>query len=259
MWPRYGVWVRPGGRLEVKFYSADPSRVALEMLRLREMGLVEGVHFTAKATKSRSWCIYVRKAGLIRAAWLSVRGSGRQRELAADFVDHVLRRAREAGEKTYKKVLEIVETGASIGSLKLAGFMGEAWVGRKRYVVKAFGCSVAVGASGLLHVAVSAEVGGVVDVYVFSFGRWSSIRGFAYADAHAPGGREADAERLVALVAALTGKRPKVMRNKRGKITVMLRGEHLYRLARYAELTDAIEKWLGETSAKRGTSRRPPL
>jgi len=54
---------------------------------------------------------------------------------------------------------------------------------------------------------------------------------------------EADAERLVAPVTVLTGKRPNVPHSKMGKITIMLRGEHLYRLVRYAELADAVETW----------------
>ena len=247
MQPRYGVWARPRGGLEVSFSSADPSKVVLEALRLREAGLVEGVHFTVCASKGGVWHVRIRIASLIRVAWLSDHGSGRQRELAAALVEHVLRSAAERGGEVYERVVEIVEAGVAKGSLRLAGLVSEVRVGGRRCIVKVFGCSAAVGASGLLHIAVSAEVGGVFSTYVFSFGRWfgnPAIRGFAYADRHAPRGREADAERLVALVAALTGKRPKVSRSKRGKIAAMLSREHLYRLVRYAELAEAVETWL---------------
>jgi hypothetical protein len=41
--------------------------------------------------------------GLERAAWLSEYGSGRRRELAAEFVSYILQRAMEAGEEVYEK------------------------------------------------------------------------------------------------------------------------------------------------------------
>jgi hypothetical protein len=48
---------------------------------------------------------YVRilREGLAYAAWLSVHGSGRQRELAAEFVEYILQRAKEAGERFTKR------------------------------------------------------------------------------------------------------------------------------------------------------------
>ncbi len=258
-WPRYDVQVKLSGALEVRYSSAVLSRIMLEAKKLREMGLEEGKHFTVNSSRNGRMYIYIRRTGLIRAAWLSVRGSGRQRELAAAFVEHILQRAWEAcrGKEpcaVYEKAEEIIEDGKAWSSLTLRGLVREVWVGKKRHVVKTLGCSVAVGGSGLLHIAVSAEVDGVVGVYVFSFGRFSRlglIRGFAYADAKAPGGRVADAVRLLALVKALTGKRPKVVHSKRGKITIMLRRVHLYRLTRYAELAEAVEMWLAETFTKR--------
>ncbi len=251
-WPRYSVQVKLSGALEVRYTSIVPNRIVLEAKRLREMGLMEGRHFTVNSSRNGRMYIYIRRAGLVRAAWLSVRGSGERQKLAAEFVEHILQRAWEAGEEVYEKAKEIIEEGKAWGSLRLGGFVREVWVGKRRRVVKTSGCSVAVGGSGLLHIAVSAEVDGVVGVYVLSFGRFGgSILGFAYARADAPGGREADAERLLALVKALTGKRPKVLRGKRGKITIKLRRVHLYRLTRYAELAEAVEAWLAEVLAKR--------
>ena len=59
-----------------------------------------------------------------------------------------------------------------------------------------------------------------------------------------PGGREADAERLSALVEALTGVKPRIYRMKNGAIIIVCSREHLEGFARYAELADAIKRWL---------------
>ena len=64
------------------------------------------------------------KEGLAYAAWLSVYGSGRQRELAAEFVQYILQRAWEEGEDVYRRALEVVEEGRARGSLRLEGFEG---------------------------------------------------------------------------------------------------------------------------------------
>jgi hypothetical protein len=72
--------------------------------------------------------------------------------------------------------------------------------------------------------------------------------GYAYVRADAPGGKEADAERLVAVIEALTGKEPRIRRMKNGRIMIVCGREHLDGFKRYAELADAIEKWLEETS-----------
>ncbi len=55
--------------------------------------------------------MYIHREGLAYAARLSVHGSGRQRELAAEFVEYILQRAREEGDDVYKKALEVVEEG----------------------------------------------------------------------------------------------------------------------------------------------------
>jgi hypothetical protein len=111
----------------------------------------------------------------------------------------------------------------------------------------------------LLRLKITAEVGGVegghtivdrvVREYTITFGRYgdrNEIAGFAVARANAPGGKETDAERLSALVKALTGREPKVYRMKNGKIKCYR--EHLDGFMRYAELADAIARWLEETS-----------
>ena len=72
--------------------------------------------------------------------------------------------------------------------------------------------------------------------------------GFVTARASAPGGREADAERLATVIKALTGKEPKVYQRSDGKMMIECYEGRLDGFARYAELADAVERWLEETS-----------
>jgi hypothetical protein len=64
---------------------------------LREMGLVEGRHFVMPED-GRAGCLRILARGLACAAWLSAHGSGRQRELAEEFLERVLRAAQIEGE-----------------------------------------------------------------------------------------------------------------------------------------------------------------
>jgi hypothetical protein len=91
------------------------------------------------AGERREGYVSILRKGLERAAWLSVYGSGRQRELAAEFVNYILQRAREADDDVYEKVRKIIEGGRARGSLKLEGFEGRVEVGGKEYVVKVRG------------------------------------------------------------------------------------------------------------------------
>ncbi len=103
----------------------------------------------------------------------------------------------------------------------------------------------------LLRIKVTAEVDGVKSDYIITYSRRgadNTAEGYAYAKADAPGGREADAKRLAAVIKALTGKEPRVYRMKGGKIMIECGSEHLEGFKRYAELADAIEKWLEEMS-----------
>ncbi|MFZ8837467.1 MAG: hypothetical protein ACO2PM_00735 [Pyrobaculum sp.] len=93
------------------------------------MGLEEGGHFTVKMPEGgRAGYVSVLKEGLAHAAWLSVHSSGRQRELAAEFVKYILRRAEKAGKEVYEKAKEIVEEGKARGSLTL-----RAWRKRSKW------------------------------------------------------------------------------------------------------------------------------
>jgi hypothetical protein len=157
----------------------------------------------------------------------------------------------------------VVEEGKTWGSLTLKGFEKEVEVNGRRYVVKVIGGEAVEedrGGRKLLRIKITAEVGRVegehivdrvVREYTITYGRYGAddeTRGFAYASAKAPGGREADAERLSALVEALTGVKPKDYRKSDGDIEIVCSRTHLEGFMRYTELADAIKKWLEETS-----------
>ena len=73
---------------------------------------MEGVHFTVKMPEEgRDGYVYIRREGLAYAAWLSVYGEREQRELAARFVEHILKRAEEAGKEVHEKAKKIIEEG----------------------------------------------------------------------------------------------------------------------------------------------------
>jgi DUF971 family protein len=271
-WPKYEVGLTEGA-LVVRYTSTDRGGIEREVRRLRAMGLVEDRHFTVKMPEGGGeGYVRILKDGLIHAAWLSIHGSGD----AAEFVEYILQRAGEEGEDVRKKAEEIVERGREVGSLKLADVKGaEVFVGGKRYVVTVLGGGAQPEGSGsgktLLRIKITAEVGRVegehtivdrvVREYTITFGRYgkdNAAVGYAVARADAPGGREADAERLAALIKALTGKEPRVRRMKDGTIVIKCTREHLDGFARYAELAEAIERWLEETSRQhcwKGTCR----
>jgi hypothetical protein len=196
------------------------------------------------------------------AAWLSVYGSGEQQRLAAEFVSYILQRAEKAGKGVYEKATRIVEEGKARGSLTLKGFEKKFEVNGRTYVVKVIGGEAVEedrGGKKLLRIKITAEVGRVegehivdrvVREYTITYGRrgkLNAIMGFAVARADAPGGREADAERLAAVIKALTGKEPRIRRMKSGEVIVECYREHLDGFMQYAELVNSIIKWLRES------------
>jgi hypothetical protein len=255
--PKYYIRLIEGA-LVVTYSSINPSNIEREAQRLREMGLEEGVHFTVKMPEGgREGYVSILRRGLERAVWLSKYGSGEQQKLAAEFVDHILKRAMKKGGAVYDKVKKIVERVKARGSLRLAGVRrAEVEVRGRTYVVKVVGWSTELKESQsgklLLRIKITAEVDGVLREYVITYGRYgklNAVLGFARARADAPGGREADAERLSALIKVLTGKEPLIKRGN-GRIDIICGREHLEGFARYAELAETIEKWLEETSRR---------
>ncbi len=248
-WPKYYVGLARSGSLVVSFSSTDPVSIEDETRRFRDMGLKEGKHFTVKMPEGGdAGYLYILRKGLEHAAWLSVYGSGRQRELAAKFVEYILQRAWEEGGDVYRKAEEIVKEGMSRGSLTLRGFEKEVEVDGRRHVVKVIdgGAEFDEGRSGkkLLRIRIAAEVGGTRREYTITFGRYGSnnaVKGFAYVS------EETDAERLAAVIEALTGVKPKIRRRSDGTIELVCSRAHLEGFKRFAELAGAIARWLEET------------
>jgi len=261
-WPKYGVRLKEGA-LEIKFGSTDPDSIQQAAQRLEKMGLKRGVHFSVKMPEEgREGYVSILKEGLAHAAFLSVYGKDEeQMSLAADFVKIILQRAKERGNDVRKKAEEIVEEGRARSSLKLEDFEKKFEVNGKTYVVKVIGGEAIEedrGGKKLLRIRITAEVGRVegehivdrvVREYIITFGRYgrNMVLGFAAASAKAPGGKEADAERLSALIEALTGRKPKIIKRSDGQIVIECGRAHLDGFMRYAELADAIAKWLEET------------
>jgi hypothetical protein len=252
-WPKYHVGLARSGVLVVRFASPNLDSIQQVARRLNKIGLVEGRHFTVKMPEEgRYGYVSVLKEGLAYAAWLSVRGKDEQR-LAEDFVKYILRRAEEAGNDVYEKVKKIIEEGMLRGSQTLERFEKKVEVNGKTYVVKVRGGEAVEedrGGRKLLRIKITAEVDGVRSEYTITYGRYgrdNAAMGFATAKADAPGGREAEAVRLSALIKALTGKEPRIRRRSDGKIEIVCGREHLDGFMRYSELADAIMKWLEET------------
>jgi hypothetical protein len=121
-WPKFEVRLTNSGGMVVRFGSTSRKNIEREAQRLRDMGLEEGEHFSVKMPEGgKRGYVYIRREGLACAAWLSVYGSGKQRELAAEFVDYILRRAEEAGKEVYEKASKIIEEGKARGSPEAGG------------------------------------------------------------------------------------------------------------------------------------------
>jgi hypothetical protein len=263
-WQKYEMGHAHSGAFIVRYRSINPDSIERERQRFRAMGLEEGKHFTVKMPEGgKAGYVSILRKGLEHAAWLSEHGSERQRELAAEFVKYILERAEKAGEKVYEKVREIVKEGMSKGSLTLKGFEGRAEVGGKEHMVKVIdgGAEPEKSESDklLLRIWITAEVDGVRSDYTITYarsGRNNAAVSYTAARSNTPGGRQADAERLSALIKALTGEEPKVYHTSDGRIIIECSKKHLDGFKRYAELADAIEKWLEETSRLRGRTSR---
>jgi hypothetical protein len=109
----------------------------------------------------------------------------------------------------------------------LEGLGKEVEVNGRKHVAKVIGggAELEKSESGkkLLKIRITAEADGVRSEYTITYSRRggdNAAVGYAYASAKAPESREADAERLAAVIEALTGKRPRVYRKKNGQIMI---------------------------------------
>jgi hypothetical protein len=130
-WPMYYVGLSNGAPVVI-FSSTNHDSIEQEAQKFREMGLKEGRHFTVKMPEGgKEGYVFISSVGLRRAARLSVHGSGRQRELAEEFISYILKRAEEKSkakkedEGVYEKVKEVVEKGKSWGLLEAEGLRSD--------------------------------------------------------------------------------------------------------------------------------------
>jgi hypothetical protein len=129
-------------------------------------------------------------------------------------------------------------------------------VDSRRHVVKVIGGNAEIEESRhskkLLRIKITAEVDGVRREYTITYGRHgtNAAVGRTYAKADAPSGRETDAERLAAVIKAITDKEPRIHRMKDGRIKIVCGREHLDGFRRYIELADTIKKWLEKISRR---------
>ncbi|MFZ8839112.1 MAG: hypothetical protein ACO2PM_09330 [Pyrobaculum sp.] len=183
----------------VIFSSTKSDRIEQVTQKFREMGLKEGKHLTVKMPKGgKEGYVFISSVGLRRAARLSVHGSGRQRELAEEFISYILKRAEEKSkakkedEDVHEKVKEVVEKGKSWGHLTLKGFAATVDGG---YEVKVIDGSAEIEESWsgkkLLRLRVMAEVNGVRDDYTITYikDERNKALGYAVMRADAPSGR----------------------------------------------------------------------
>jgi hypothetical protein len=245
--PLYGIVLTKKKGIMIRYFTTNLNNLEREAQRLREVGLVEGLHFSVRRPEGgRAGYISILKEGLIYAAWLSARGRDeRQRRLAAEFVERILKRAEERGSAAYERIRKMIEKGKSIGSLKLSEVKDvEVEVRGRRHVVTVLSWDLSWDGRGL-RISILAEVDGVDSWYSVKFRRMRGRTvGRAYARASAPGGAEADAERFVAVVKALVGREPKVYAKGGKKLVISLGWAHLDGFARYEELAEAIMGWL---------------
>jgi hypothetical protein len=86
------------------------------------MGLEEGKHFTVKMPEGGGkGYVSILKEGLTYAAWLSVYGSGRQRELAAEFVNYITPEGEGGWQRGLRKSQRDRRGGQSEGFSEAGG------------------------------------------------------------------------------------------------------------------------------------------
>jgi hypothetical protein len=102
-------------------------------------GLYVFIYFLLKFSKKLLHFVAHVSSCDVTLKYLSVYGSGRQLEPAAEFINYILQRADEEGKEVYKKVSEIIEEGKARGSLRLEGFEKKVEVGGREHVVKIIG------------------------------------------------------------------------------------------------------------------------
>jgi hypothetical protein len=238
-----------GGALQVKFQSTNPENIRKLKQELESLGLREGKHFTVKWSEDKKiGYIYIAREGIIELAYIAKHGTDETQRLgAASLIEHLSRKAELAGKEVLVKLEELVREGESRRSLHAEGLKTVVkieWKGRHVEVPVEVKSIKAWEDGNKLRIVVGAIVGGVEGQWTATFRRTkkNAIEGYTVARVNAPGGREEDAKRIIALVKALTGEEPNIKLDK-GKPVIIYTRRHLDGFKKYTEVADTIREW----------------
>jgi hypothetical protein len=238
-----------GGALQVKFQSTNPENIRKLKQELESLGLREGEHFTVKWPEDEKiGYIYIAREGIIELAYITKYGADEAQRLGAvSLIEHLRIKAELAGKEVLVKLEELVREGESRRSLHAEGLktiVEIEWKGRHVEVPVEVKNIKAWEDGDKLRIVVGAIVGGVEGQWTATFRRTkkNAIEGYTVARVNAPGGREEDAKRIIALVKALTGEEPNIKLDK-GKPVIIYTRRHLNGFKKYAEVADTIREW----------------
>ena len=238
-----------GGALQVKFQSTNPENIRKLKQELESLGLREGEHFTFKWSEDEKiGYIYIAREGIIELAYIAKHGTDEAQRLgAASQIEHLRIKAELAGKEVLVKLEELVREGESRRSLHAEGLktiVEIEWKGRHVEVSVEVKNIKAWEDGDKLRIVVGAIVGGVEGQWTATFRRTkkNAIEGYTVARVNAPGGREEDAKRIIALVKALTGEEPNIKLDK-GKPVIIYTRRHLDGFKKYTEVADTIREW----------------
>ena len=238
-----------GGALQVKFQSTNPENIRKLKQELESLGLREGEHFTVKWSEDEKiGYIYIAREGIIELAYIAKYGTDEAQRLgAASLIEHLRIKAELASKEVLVKLGELVREGESRRSLhaeRLKTIVEIEWKGRHVEVSVEVKNIKAWEDGDKLRIVVGAIVGGVEGQWTATFRRTkkNAIEGYTVARVNAPGGREEDAKRIIALVKALTGEEPNIKLDK-GKPVIIYTRRHLNGFKKYAEVADTIREW----------------
>jgi PAS domain-containing protein len=238
-----------GGALQVKFQSTNPENIRKLKQELESLGLRECEHFTVKWSEDEKiGYIYIAREGIIELAYIAKYGADEAQRLgAASLIEHLRIKAELAGKEVLVKLEELIREGESRRSLRAEGLktiVEIEWKGRHVEVPVEVKNIKAWEDGDKLRIVVGAIVGGVEGQWTATFRRTkkNAIEGYTVARVNAPGGREEDAKRIIALVKALTGEEPNIKLDK-GKPVIIYTRRHLDGFKKYAEVADTIREW----------------
>jgi hypothetical protein len=252
-WRGYKFGVRLSeGALVVVFHSTNPEKIVQLKQELESLGLLEGKHFTVTwPEEGKTGFTYLKREGIVELAYIAIYSTDEARKKeAASLIEHLRDRAEAKGKDVLEKLEELIKHGEERG-FRHATVMKEVveieWEGHRTTVSVEVKEIHAEEDGDKLRISVTAVVSGVEGRWEMTFLRREKDRaviGYTATRADAPGGREEDAKRIAALIKALTGEEPNIIR-RNGKIKeIKYTRRHLDGLRKYAELTDAVRKWL---------------